>query len=70
MYCRFRDKYPQIKRIQYNRDKYNNNWSLAFVEASYFSQRHFIEFGSFEDHADNAKLKIEYKYGKLNNTHS
>ena len=59
LYVKFRESYPKIKRIQYNRDKYNNNWALSFVEASYYSQRHYTMFGYFEDHADDAKLKID-----------
>ena len=70
LFCRFREKYPSIERIQYNLDKYNAKWSLALVEASYYTQRYFIEFNAFENDADIAKRKIEEKYGISNNTHN
>lgn len=61
LFSRFKKKYPKIKRIQYNPDKYVNNWQLSFVEASYYSQMHFIEYGNFEDHADDSVKKMKNK---------
>lgn len=52
------EKTFSIPVIRYTYDLYNNNWALAVVEASYYSQQYYLKFGKFESNALVAKLKF------------
>lgn len=67
LYYKFREAYPGIDRIQYNPYKQPNNWALSLVEASYYSQRYFLEFNKFPDDSNIAQKIIDKKYGTPDN---
>lgn len=54
----FKKEFPEISVINYTLDKFEN-FVLSLVEASYFTQRFYLEKGKFPVNAETAKIKVK-----------
>jgi hypothetical protein len=54
----FQKTFPQIKVIEYNLKSHGDNWELALVEASFYSQKYYLLNNFFHSNASIAKKII------------
>jgi hypothetical protein len=55
MISEFKKTFSSIKVIEYNLKSHGNNWAMALVEASYYSQKHYLIHNQFHRNASIAK---------------
>jgi hypothetical protein len=55
----FKETFPSIKVIEYNLKSHGNRWAMALVEASYYSQKHYLINNYFHRNASIAKQIVE-----------
>ena len=54
----FKKAFPFIKIIEYNLKSHGDNWEMALVEASFYSQKYYLLNSSFHNSATFAKQKV------------